>query len=145
MNEYKGVCLKDSTINGIQENRIYKSIPVTDSTVAKLNHGFLSNNIVIQILMGTIIFIFGISAAIYLIIWAINGGTAEKYHFLALFCVPVGSWIIFDAFKKGYYVSIINNGKNDRISFEKDAEKDGIMEFINHAELTLNIKFRIEA
>jgi len=143
MTEFEGIRIENDEIIGIQGGKSYRTIKLADTSMISLRYSFLSNNIYIQSIMGGALCLFGIAAAIFLASWAINGGRADEFHFIALLCIPAGAWLIYDSFKKGYCIYVRNGTKLEKLTFNGSANKDAVIEFLKNASEShkINIHF----
>ncbi len=144
MIEVSGIRFEETKIANVQDKRVFASITRSDISKMDFRWGILSQRPVLQIIFGVILSLFGLSVVRFIYMWLTHGGIAFDYQIMLVLLLPIGAWVIADALKVGYFLSIeLRSGRKDKMTFDKKVDQNSIAELSTQLKSKLNYEIRV--
>jgi hypothetical protein len=141
--EVGGIRFEETKISNVQDNRVFASIDRSDITSLDFRWGILSQRPFLQISFGALLSLFGLSVVRFIFTWLTQGGIAFDYQIMLILVLPMGIWLIMDALKRGYFLSIQLRSGKDKMTFEKQQDQDSLEQLSRQLRSKLNYEIRV--
>jgi hypothetical protein len=142
--EVSGIRFEETKISNVQDNRVFASINRSDISGLDFRWGILSQRPVVQVIFGALLSLFGLSVVRFIYMWLTYGGTAFDYQIMLVLLLPMGAWVIVDALKVGYFLSIERrSGSKDKMTFHKTQDQNSVEELSRQLRSKLNYEVRV--
>jgi hypothetical protein len=142
--EVSGIRFEDTKISNVQDKRIFASINRSDISKLDFQWGVLSQRPVLQVIFGVLLSLFGLSVFRFIYLWLTYGGTAFDYQIMLGLLLPIGGWVIVDALKVGYFLSIeLRSGNKDKMTFQEKQDQNSLEELSRQLRSKLNYEVRV--
>jgi hypothetical protein len=142
--EVSGIRFEETRISNVQDKRVFASINRSDISKLDFRWGILSQRPVLQVILGVVLSLFGLSVVRFIYMWFTYGGTAFDYQIMLVLLLPGGVWIIVDALKVGYYLSIEQrSGSKNKMTFQEKQNQISLEELSRQLRSKLNYEVRI--
>ena len=142
--EVSGIRFEEAKISNVQDNRVFASINRSDIGRLDFRWGILSQRPVIQVGIGALLSLIGLSVVRVIYMWFTYGGTAFDFQIMLVLLLPMGAWVIVDALKVGYYLSIERrSGSKDKMTFHKTQDQNSLEELSRQLRSKLNYEIRV--
>jgi hypothetical protein len=142
--EVSGIRFEETKISNVQDNRAFASINRSDISRLDFRWGILSQRPVLQVIFGAILSLFGLSVVRFIYMWLTYGGTAFDYQIMLVLLLPMGAWVIVDALKVGYFLSIERrSGSKDKMTFHKTQDQNSVEELSRQLRSKLKYEIRV--
>ncbi len=128
------------TTDGIElwdGDRILKHVPRGELQKIELRHGFLSQHPIVQIALGGGIAWLGLGPAEEVLRWFREGGTMIDLLAWFVLLVPAGVWVIYDALRRGHYLSVRARKESLRFVLKGNPDDVRLAEFLDRARALL--------
>ncbi len=142
--EVGGIRFEETKISNVQDKRVFASINRSDISKLDFRWGILSQRPVLQVIFGVVLSLFGLSVVRFIYMWLTYGGKAFDYQILLVLLLPIGGWVIVDALKVGYFLSIeLRSGSKDKMTFQEKQNLNSLEELSRQLQSKLNYEVRI--
>ncbi len=142
--EVSGIRFEETKISNVQDKRVFASINRSDITKLEFRRGILSQRPVMQVVLGAIISLAGLLVVRFIYMWLTYGGTAFDYQIMLVLLLPIGAWVIMDALKVGYFLSIdLRSGSRDKMTFQEKQNQNSLEELSRQLRSKLHYEVRI--
>lgn len=129
-----GVLCDERRLGELADGAVLVSINCSDIQRVALKHGVQAPHPLIQSAFGLVLTLVGLVPVVHFVAWMMVGGTFHALEAcLAVFAL-IGPWLIFTAFRRGYYLQVDGPEGRKRLDFARSVRPEDVDQFITLVE-----------
>ena len=137
---YRGIAVLGDALCEVDSGRVMVRISTADVRGLKLLHGHVANHPVMQMIAGGVMVLIGGWPIIWLIEWAVHGGTIISSTMWMIGFAVVGVWLIIQAFREGHYLEVETTRGLRKLAFDGKVDESAASAFVGSLREALNLK-----
>jgi hypothetical protein len=130
---FSGIRLDPDAIALLERGEVAKRVPRVDVVGLELRHGFLSRHPFVQMVFGVGVIWLGHFPVDTLIRRFREGDATLDIVILGTVLVPLGIWLIYDAFERGHYLDMRTRVEGMRFPLSGRPTRDDVQGFLSTA------------
>lgn len=143
--ELNGVRVADDGVSQIHGVHKLLFVPRHEIGSMSIRHGLLSEHPMIQTFLGVALLFIGVYPVPHLVRWLLTGGKASDLEIIVLMLIPIGIWLVRDAWKRGTYLFVLGDRGTHKLHFRGVPERKWLQEFCRQALLfNYSVEFLLE-